>query len=236
MMNNKDPRIVEIVGVAGAGKTTLCQALNCGNKAIHLGNFPDVRKISNAPFFIWNGLQISSALFNIHQHNSRKLTRREFAWLSILNGWPDKLQRELKNNKIIILDQGPVYLLAEISEFGPEFLKRQEAEKLWRDLYFQWADKLDAIVWLDAPNADLLKRIRSRIKRHVVKNESVETTFEFLAGFRKAYEQIICTLSANHKNLKVFQFDTSKSSLGEISSRLLFEFGLSDIPSNLLQI
>ena len=76
-------------------------------------------------------------LFSVYpEHNSRKLTRREFAWLSILNGWPDVLQKELKNNKTIILDQGPVYLLTEISEFGPEYLRRQKAEKFMAGFVF----------------------------------------------------------------------------------------------------
>ena len=224
MMNPRRSRIVEIVGPAGAGKSTLCHALSHGSETIHLGNFPDVRKISDAPFFILNGLQIFPNLFDLPWRKGRKLTRREFAFLSILNGWPDILQKELKNNKTIILDQGPVYLLAELSESGPEFLKRQEAEKMWRDLYSRWADTLDMIVWLDAPDIDLLKRIRSRDKEHVVKNESVETTFEFLAGYRKAYERIISNLSANHNHLKILRFDTSQKSPQEIASQLLIEF------------
>jgi hypothetical protein len=40
------------------------------------------------------------------------------------------------------------------------------------------------IVWLDAPDTDLLKRIRNRDKEHVVKNKLVETAFEFLTGCR----------------------------------------------------
>ena len=81
------------------------------------------------------------------------------------------------------------------------------------------------IVWLDAPDTDLLKRIRNRDKEHVVKNESIETTFEFLAGYRKAYEQTISSLSANHNDLKVLRFDTSQKSPQEIANQLLFEFG-----------
>jgi thymidylate kinase len=225
MQNNKFTRIVEIVGPAGAGKTTLCQALSGRNESIYPSNFPDVRAISDAPFFIWNGLQISPALLSLPKHNSRRLTRREFAWLSILHGWPDVLQKELKDHKIIILDQGPVYLMTETCEFGPEYLREQKAENLRRDLYARWAGTLDTIVWLDAPDTDLLKRIRNRDKGHAVKNESVETTFEFLARFRKAYERIISNLTTHHRNLKVLRFDTSQRSPEEIVNQLLLEFG-----------
>lgn len=226
MMNNAAPRIVEIVGPAGAGKSTLSHVLSRCNKSIHLSNFPDVRKISAAPFFIWNGLQIFSTLLGLPLHYGRKLTRREFAWLSILRGWPGVLRKELKNNQLIILDQGPVYLLTDTSEFGPEYLRRQAAQNLWQDLYSRWTDMLGMVIWLDAEDADLLKRIRNRDKEHVVKNETDETTFEFLACYRKAYERTISNLSANHNKLKILRFDTSRKSTEEIASQLLREFGL----------
>jgi broad-specificity NMP kinase len=221
MTNNGVPRIVEIVGPAGAGKTTLCKVLSQGNEFIHPGNFPDVRKVSAAPFFIWNGLQIYSALLGLPQHNSRKLTRREFAWLSILYGWPQVLQKEMKNKKIIILDQGPVYLLTEIFEFGPEYLAEQKAKSLWRNLYTRWADTLDTIVWLDAPDTDLLNRIRSRDKEHVVKNISVEATVELFIRYRNAYEWIISSLSAYQPNLKILWFDTSQKTPTQIVNHIL---------------
>jgi shikimate kinase len=225
-MDNMVPRIVEIVGPAGAGKTTLYQTLSHCNGSIHAGNFPAVRKISAAPFFLWNGFQLFINLIGSSQHGAGKLTRREWAWLSILYGWPVVLRRELQNNKTIILDQGPVYLLTEVLEFGPEYLREKIMGKLMQTFYSQWADTLGMIVWLDADDADLLKRIRNRDKEHVVKNESEETALRFLDRYRKAYEQIIFNLEINHMGLKILRFDTSRNTPQEIADQLLFQFNL----------
>jgi hypothetical protein len=54
----KTPRVVEIFGPAGAGKTTLCLLLNQYQERIRLSEFPDVRKIVDSPFFIWYGLRL----------------------------------------------------------------------------------------------------------------------------------------------------------------------------------
>ena len=97
---------------------------------------------------------------------------------------------------------------------------------MWRDLYSRWADRLDMIVWLDAQDIELMKRIRSREKDHAVKNLSVENTFEFLATYRKAYEGIIPHLLAQRPDLKTLRFDTSQQSLEEIANCLLIELGV----------
>jgi deoxyadenosine/deoxycytidine kinase len=225
-MDNINPRIVEIIGPAGAGKTTLCQALSKCNRSISLSNFPDVRKISDAPFFIWYGLHISPTLFSLTRRDRRKLTRREFAWLSILYGWPDILYNELKKDKVIILDQGPVYLLAEAGEFGPESMLSPKAKTFWDRLYSRWAYTLELIIWLDAADADLQKRICTRDKEHVVKNESAEITSTFLNRYRRAYERTVSILLTNHPALPVLRFDTSLHPPEEIAGQLMKKFGL----------
>jgi hypothetical protein len=183
--------------------------------------------VTNAPFFIAHGIRLIPSVIDLPQRCDRWLSRREFAWLTILNGWPGILQRERKKrDDIILLDQGPVYLLTEASEFGPEYLrKKKSAVLLLNDLYSRWAHILDLVVWLDAADNDLAERIRTREKGHPVKERSMETTLEFLACYRKAYERTIARLSANHSGLKVLRFDTSSTSLPEIACQLLPEFG-----------
>jgi hypothetical protein len=225
MLSDRRAQIVEIVGPAGAGKTTLYRALSHHNQYIQPGNFPDVRNISNIPFFFWNVLQISPALIGLPKNHNRKLTRRELAWLSILRGWPNQLKQGSEQKKIIVLDQGPVYLMAETSEFGPDYLREQKADKFWKTFYSRWANTLDMIIWLDTADAYLVDRIRNRDKDHVIKNESVETTLDFLARYREAYERIISSLVAANTNLKVRRFDTARSTTEEIAIQLLYESG-----------
>jgi broad-specificity NMP kinase len=164
------------------------------------------------------------ALLNLSQRAKRKLTRREFAWLSILYGWSGMLRKELKKNRTILLDQGPIYLFTEVREFGPEFLREKNGEELWQDLYSRWVDSLDTVIWLDAADSELIKRIRSREKGHIVKNESDETVVAFLARYRNAYTRTICNLNINHCGLKILRFNTSQRSPDEIADQLLSEF------------
>jgi len=205
-------RVVEIVGPAGAGKTTVTRLLS--NKfagSVRFTDFPDVRKISDAPFFIkYCGLLLPS-LLSLYQKDSRQLTRREFAWLAILKGWPSLLQSQMEQDqKVIILDQGPVYLFSQMDEFGPGFLRSQRAGIFWQELYHQWASALDVVVWLDAPDETLVNRIRTREDWHIVKDESTLKMYEFLASFREAYEHIFSKLAAQKNGLRIIRYDSGQ--------------------------
>jgi adenylate kinase family enzyme len=217
-------RVVEIVGPAGVGKTTLSQALNCHTESIRLENFPNVRKVVDAPFFILNGLQLIPSLLRLYQPNSRQLTRREFAWMTILNGWSALLRRESNDgNKIIILDQGPIYLLAEMRLFGPEYLRQKSAERLWQGLYGCWGATLHMVVWLDAADDVLLNRIRNRQQEHIVKTRPATVAYEFLDRYRTEYEFILSILRAQETGLKVLQFDTGQQQPQDIVDQFLSE-------------
>jgi hypothetical protein len=192
--------------------------------SIRLQHFPDVHKMTDAPFFLSNGLRSIPSLLPLYRSNSRQLTRREFAWMAILNGWPALLRKEsLDGNKVILLDQGPVYLLAEVRLFGPEYLRQPAAEKLWHDLYERWSDTLHMIVWLDAAEDVLLDRIRNRRQEHVVKGEPAAVVYEFLQCYRVEYEFLLSILTARKASLKILRFDTGRQLPQDTVDQILSE-------------
>jgi hypothetical protein len=223
----KTPRVVEIIGPAGAGKTTLFTALRNYPEKILLSDFPDVRRVADSPFFVRYGLQLFPSLYHLSRKTSRPLSRREFAWMSIIKGWPFVLQKDLqKNHKIIVLDQGPVYLLAEMREFGPAYLLHEDARNFWQEIYCRWAATLDLIVWLDAEDIYLLERIQMRAKEHVVKHEPTPVVYDFLARYRRAYDYVVSELKNCPNGPQVLRFDTSIQRTAEIVSDLLTELEL----------
>lgn len=205
-------RVVEIVGPAGAGKSTLYQALR-GRDSLHLDNFPDVRRLANLPFFLWNGARVIGSLRGLGG-----LSRRELAWMSILRGWPALLQKA--DSRVTVLDQGPVYLITELREFGPASLRTSTADAWWRDLSARWSQTLDLIVWLDADDADLLERIRTREKAHIVKDAPAKETLSFLNRYHAAYERVMADL-----HVPILRFDSSRMTTTQIAENLLRELG-----------
>ncbi len=221
------PRLIEIVGPAGAGKSTICKTLAGASQRIHLGNFPDVRNITDSPFFAWNGLRTIPGMLRLPGNSNRRISPREFAWLSILNGWPRLLQKQIDtHHQTVVLDQGPVYLLTELCAFGPDNLRNRPPERSLQALYARWARMLDAIVWLDAPNTVLAQRIRGRKKEHIVKGQSAATVFAFIDQFRAAYARTLSLLAAENSDFRVLVFDTDQQIPDQITADLLVEFGL----------
>ena len=212
------PRVVEIVGPAGAGKTTLCQALLRSSARARRGSFPDVRSLNAAPFFLWNGLHVMPSIRRFSPRGSRRPTAREFAWLCILNGWPRVLQSEWgAQHQTALLDQGPVYLFSELRESGPLSFRSQRSNGTWQALYKQWAATLGAIVWLDAPDDILTQRIRAREKAHMVKAQPDRVVSDFIHRFRNAYEYTVSTFLSCNPSLLVLRFETSMHTPDEIA-------------------
>lgn len=216
----KPPIIIELIGPAGAGKTSLSRALMRRSKAIQIGAEIELRKPKYIPVFIRSALRLLPIILHRWSY-SRWFTWEEIKYLIYLKGWPGILkQQAAQDENIILLDHGPIFKLAALNEFGPVRLKTRGYGPWWNNLFKQWASIINIVVWLDAPDPVLEKRINSRTQRHAVKGKSELEVLHFLARYRTSYEQVLAKWTA-YGEPRLFQYDTSQTSIEQITDEVL---------------
>lgn len=219
----KPPRVVEILGPAGAGKTTLVRALSRRNSELK----PDIglTRMQKIPFFVRNAYSLLPT-YLVHYRHSRWFNWRESRSMTYLEAGLHVLgQQGTKNGSVTLLDHGPIYRLAFLREFGPEITTSQTYRTWWASLHDQWIATLDMVIWLDAPDATLLERIRARDQRHTIKELSVQEACKVLARYRKSFERTIAESVADHQP-RLLRFDTGQTSAEQIADSVLATFGV----------
>ncbi len=214
--------IIEIIGPAGAGKTTLFQYLSKNVSGMRTEFLPPVRNFRYIPFFIKYILMLVPTLINLQGKGNRFLSRRELAWMAMLKGWPVILRKKREDDsKMILLDQGPIFLMTILSEFGPQSLRNPNVQDYWNSVYEEWAHTLDMVIWLDTSDELLMKRIRTRRDEHMVKGKTDQEIRDFLAKYREGYERLINTLITINPEIHVLKLDTGKNSTDDLLHRFL---------------
>jgi deoxyadenosine/deoxycytidine kinase len=212
------PLVVELVGPPGAGKTTLLRALCQHDKKI----LPGIRlhKTTYIPLFISKVFYWLPVFLRRYSH-SRWFTWSELRALTYLSGWLRLLRRRTTiDEAVTVLDHGPIFRLALLREFGPEMIKSRLYNQWWNRVFAPWAKTLSLVIWLDASDGALLKRIHNRNQTHRVKGKPEHDVYEFLARYRSAYRDIIGKLAVHH-GPAVLCFDTEKQSLEQIAGEVL---------------
>jgi len=222
-------RVVEVVGPAGAGKSSLCRILSGYPERIRIEYHLDVHKLQDLLLLSVYQFRLLPRLMRLYRGHGRWLTHQEYTWLTMLMAWPGRLRRNRRaDDKIVILDQGPIYLLAEQKIFGPDWLRILGSGSTWQKMYHNWATTLDLLVWLDTDNDRLMQRINSRNKEHTVKNEPAEKVYEFLNTYRTAYNDVFRRFRADPDCPRTISFDTGRESLEAIKRKLLAELDVQE--------
>lgn len=223
------PLVVELTGPAGAGKTTLSQAMGRRSPSVTVAAKPNAAFLRDGAFFVRNGLRLVPTYLRLYQIGVGWLTWRDIARMAILKGWHRTLRPKTQNaGSIVVLDHGPAFMLAQLHGFGPDCLRSQRARTWWDEMYRQWAAVLDAVVWLDAPDEVLLERIHTREKRHAVKGKLEREARDFLAQYRAAYETVLSRLVADGAGPRLLCINTGRQAPEEVVDRMLLEFSLLD--------
>lgn len=217
----ENPRVVEIIGPAGAGKTTLLRALSRRHTKIQTDI--NLSKIGQVPFYLGNALSLLPTYAWQYRH-SRWFNRRETRSMAYVKAGLYVLARRLSNNGTVsILDHGPIYRLAFLRALGPEITESRSYKRWWNSLFDQWIAILDMIIWLDAPNAILLERIRARDSWHTIKEKPDREAYEYLSHYRTFLEQSVAEAVADGR-VTLLHFDTDQESVEQIAGKILTTF------------
>jgi hypothetical protein len=213
-MNRQRGIVVELVGPAGAGKTTLAEGVSAVDPSVRGGlslwGLPRPRLFAAAvpllPTFI------AAAL----------LPRRRLQWgmmaqMIRLGALRRVVRDEAAKHRVILLDEGPVFALSWLDFFFTQYGNRAAAWR--RRAVADWAALLDMVVFIDASDSTLAQRIRDRDKDHMVKSSSDEEIYGFTAGYRKAFDRVIAEISkAGH--LVVDALRTDRGAQSDTAERL----------------
>jgi shikimate kinase len=211
--NSPSPRAVEIVGLAGSGKSTIAKALCAESRQAVTARGFVPSAASNLPFC---ARQIASCLLPLMWRNrTTGISRRQAKSVLYLNGWHQVLRRQMRQTPAtVVLDQGPVFRLTNLQGFGPEWLRSTASAPWWESVYSQWARFVEVLIWLEAPEEILIQRIHDRKKWHPVKELEEAQARQFLSIYRNTCHDVVERLAA-HRRLRILRFDTSSTSPAE---------------------
>jgi hypothetical protein len=120
----------------------------------------------------------------------------------------------------VVFDEGPVFALAWLRGFGHPVMRSSAAESWWRLTTSVWAGLTDVVVVLDAPDAVLAHRIRSRPEDHEVKGYSDAHIAAWMARFRESLDWVLSQLTSQD-GPAVIRINTAEDSPAAIAAAVL---------------
>jgi hypothetical protein len=213
---SEDPKI-EILGVAGAGKSTLATQLQ-QDAGVEMATFIHARRPSHLAQIVRGIPRLSPILLGGITRRPR-ISWREYKLLVYVTRWRRLLDRRVSPGKVLLFDQGPLYALVRLTAEGKPFSMGPSFAR-WRDeMLGGWAGGFSALIFLDAPDAVLWDRINRRPQGHTTKGDEAKEGLRFLARYRRSFEELLRGVE-ELGGPQVLRFDTSSMTAAQIAEKI----------------
>ena len=210
-------RKVEILGIAGAGKSTLA-ALLTGDAGFEKAPFIHTRRPSHLVHVVRGTPRLLPILIS-GLTRSPRISWPEFKLLVYVTRWRLLLGRRTAPGAILLFDQGPVYALVRLRAEGKPFTTRRPFGRWSEEMLRSWASELTTLVFLDASDPVLLSRINERPQDHKAKGEAAREGLRFIARYRRTFEDVIRKVE-ELGGPRVLRFDTSVATATQTAEKV----------------
>lgn len=212
MSCHEKPKIVEICGIAGAGKTTLFNYLK--NKPIDSQFGCQISLFDNFFAIVCEMIKLFPVYARLGIKGLFYERIKSLVYLRLLHS---ELSKNHFQKKIIIFDQGPLFLQAFLLTFGSSFCPKGFLQKWVYNNVSIWNNTLNGIIWLDADQTTLKERVADRDRDHPLKSQAEAEQDKFISGYQDVYDWLISLYE--EAGVPVLRISTQKGDVSDTVER-----------------
>lgn len=211
MSDGTAPLLVEITGVAGAGKSTLTRLVAEEVPRSTVAEFIHTRKPEHLGYLAHSFPRLLPILGS-NLVATPRLSWADFKLLVYVSEWHRFLDRRRDDpHDVTLFDQGPIYALVRLKAQARGVTRAASFGRWWNTELERWAGELAELIYLDAPDEVLWTRINGRAQPHRTKGGSQEVGREFITRYRELFEEVLTRLDVPG-GPEIVRYDTSATS------------------------
>ncbi len=206
-------KLIEVIGVAGAGKTTITGNIN--------RYFPDWNTNFTLPrwkfalYVLINLLRYWVPLLRFSEPGQRGVNLKLLAHMDAMVSNISNRHRE----EILFFDQGIIFAYASLITNSFKRLPQQQKDSIYQRVMIRYFTCLDFAIFLEADKDILSQRVLSRTTPHRLKSFSESEVEDFFRDYERVFAQLKQSLVGH--GCKVVEIDSSTKSIDEVWAEFL---------------